>query len=306
MRHRKQTPNPSRDAAAVIPQRNQVTLNGIIRPQHLTAVTSTVSGNVEAVMAAVGDDVYQGQVLARIGSAGLESEREAAAHGVEYAQEQVAKAESAITSARMEASRAGADQQRSQIALDRAEKLYSRQKTLHSSGATPRMTYEKAEQDYESQQQEAAIMEKAVRAATDNVQSAVDQLAAAKKILADKTGQLEQAQGAFEAAEVRAPVDGLVVERKAEAGKSVQELGGDLFQIATDTFALEVAVEPKAEILKTLRPGQQALVIVPDLQTGGIPGAIKEIKDTQAIVEFQSTLPAIRPGMRADVRFKLE
>jgi len=304
-RHRAPAPPPRTTGAAVI-STTDVTLSGTIRPQHITAVTSTINGNVEAFMANVGDEVYQGQVLARIGAAGLESEREAAAHAVEYAQEQVSKAEAAVNSARLEASRASADAQRAQMALERAEKSYSRQKTLHAAGATPRLTYEKAEQDYESQQQEAEVMEKAVRASGDSVQSALDQVAAAKKVLADKSRELEEAQGAFEAAEVRAPVDGLVVERKAEVGKPVQESGGELFQIATDTYALELSVEPQPPDLKRLQPGQPALVNVPDLQTGGIPGAIKEIKDTQVIVEFTSTIPAIKPGMRADVRLKLE
>jgi len=245
-------------------------------------------------------------VLARIGAAGLESEREAAAHSVENAQEQVSKAEALVTSARLEASRASADAQRAQMSLERAEKSYSRQKTLHSAGATPRTTYEKAEQDYESQLQEFDVMDKGRRAASDSVQNALDQVANAKKVLADKNRELEDAQSAFEAAEVRAPVDGLIVERKAEVGKTVQEIGGQLFQIATDTFALQIAVEPEPAVLKRLQPGQQALVNIPDLQTGGIPGVIKEINETQAIVEFNSTIPAIKPGMRAEVRLKLE
>ena len=69
-------------------------------------------------------------------------------------------------------------------------------------------------------------------------------------------------------------------------------------------YALEVAVEPKPEILKRLRQGRPALVVVLDLQSGGMPRTIKEIKGAEAIVEFTSTLPAIRPGMRADVRLK--
>jgi hypothetical protein len=79
-----------------------------------------------------------------------------------------------------------------------------------------------------------------------------------------------------------------------------------LFQIATDLYALEVAVEPKAEILKRFAPGQPALVLVLDLQSAAMPGVVREIKDNQAIVEFNSVLPAIKPGMQADVRFKLE
>lgn len=307
LRHRRAAAlSPRNSGAAVIAPSNDVTLSGIIRPQHITPVTSTVSGNVEATMANVGDEVFAGQVLARIGAAGLESEREAAAHAVEYAQEQVSKADAVVASARMEASRASADAQRAQAAMERAEKTLDRQKTLHAVGATPRLTYEKATQDYENQHTETDLLDKARRAADDNVQSALDQVATAKKNLEEKNRDLEQAQGAFEAAEVRTPVDGLVVERKAESGKSVQELGGVLFQIATDTYALEVTVEPEPAVLKHLRPAQPALVIIPDLQTGGMPGTIREIKDTHVIVEFASTIPAIKPGMRADVRLKLE
>ena len=51
---------------------------------------------------------------------------------------------------------------------------------------------------------------------------------------------------------------------------------------------------------------QPALVLVLDLQNAAMPGVVREIKDNQAIVEFDSMLPAIKPGMLADVRFKLE
>src|SRR4051812_26683801 len=111
MRHRRPVELPSRAGAARITT-PEITLNGIIRPQHVTGVGSSIDDNIEGFMANVGDEVYQGQVLARIGAAGLESEREEAAHAVEYAQDQVSKAESAINSARMEASRAAADAER--------------------------------------------------------------------------------------------------------------------------------------------------------------------------------------------------
>jgi HlyD family secretion protein len=297
---------PDRNAGAAVIATPEISLSGTIRPQHITGIGSQIQGNIEAFMANVGDEVFQGQVLARIGAAGLESEREAAAHTVEYAQDQVSKAEAGISSARMEASRAAADEARARMTLDRAEKVYSRQRTLHAAGATPRLTFEKAEQDYQAAQQEHDIMEKGAQAANSNVQSAIEALTAAKKVLAEKSQQLEDAQGAFEAAEVRSPIDGLIVGRKGELGTPVQEAGDQLFQIATDTYALEVAVEPQPDVLKRLRPGQPALVVVLDLQTGGMPGSLKEIKGTQAVIEFTSTMPAIRPGMRADVRLKLE
>src|SRR5580704_13824615 len=147
LRHRRLPPElPDRNRAAVIAT-PEISLNGTIRPQHIAGVGSKIEGKIEAFMANVGDEVFQGQVLARIGAAGLESEREAAAHAVEYAQEQVSKAEAAVSSARLEASRAAADEARARMALDHAQKVYERQKTLHAAGATPRLTFEKAEQD---------------------------------------------------------------------------------------------------------------------------------------------------------------
>jgi multidrug resistance efflux pump len=69
---------------------------------------------------------------------------------------------------------------------------------------------------------------------------------------------------------------------------------------------MELALEPKPEQLKRIVPGQPALVLVLDLQSVAMQGVVREIKDNQVIVEFDSTLPAIKPGMQADVRFKLE
>jgi len=307
LRHRRQVVEADRRvvAAAVI-NNQEISLNGIIRPQHVTGVGTEVEGNIESFMANIGDDVFQGQVLARIGASGLESEREAAAHAVEFGQDQVSKAEAAINSSKLEASRSAADEARARMALDRAEKVYARQRTLHTAGATPRIVFEKAEQEYEAAQKEYEVMAKGAEGANSNVQAAIEGLAAAKKALADKSQLLEQAQGAFEAAEVRSPVDGLIVGRKGELGKPAQEAGEEMFQIATDVYALEVSLEPNPEILKRLRQGQPALVVVLDLQSGGMPGKVKEIKGTEAIVEFTSTLPAIKPGMRADVRLKLD
>jgi hypothetical protein len=42
------------------------------------------------------------------------------------------------------------------------------------------------------------------------------------------------------------------------------------------------------------------------MQSNAMNGVVREVKDNQVIVEFTSALPAIKPGMTADVRFKLE
>jgi multidrug resistance efflux pump len=299
-------PKPSASAlAASVAQATDVTLQGKIRPQHVTGVTASVPGFIEAFLVEPGADVYEGQVLARIGAQGLESAREVAQASLERAQEQVGKAEAGVAAARLELSRAEADSTRARMALDRADRAFQRQQTLFKEGATPRLTYEKALHEYEAAQKDWDAIDATVRTGRDQVQSAAEEVGAAKKIVADKTKALEDAQYALSAAEVHAPVDGYVVSRKGEVGADAQQVG-ELFQIATDLYALEVVLEPKAEILKRLVPGQPALVLVLDLQSAAMQGAVREIKGNQAIVEFTSGLPAIKPGMNADVRLKLE
>ena len=307
LRYRRPAPAPPvRPAGAAVLPANQVTLSGAIRPQHVVGVGAQVNGVIEAFSVDVGQDVYQGEVLAHIGSQGLESSREAAASAVDHAQELVNRADAAVAGARLEQSRADAEAQRARFAMDRAEAAFSRQQLLFSQGATPRLVYEKAQGEYDSARTEFAIMDKAARATAERVQSALDEVASAQKILADENRRLEESQAAFEAADVHSPVDGLLVGRNGEVGKSTQEFGDNLFQIATDTYALEVALQPEPPILKRIRPGQPALILVPDLQSAAITGDVREIKGTQVLVEFNSTIPAIRPGMVADVRLRLD
>ena len=307
LRYRRPAPAlPVRAAGPAVLPANQVTLSGAIRPQHIAGVGAQVNGVIEAFLVDVGQDIYQGQVLARIGSQGLESSREAAARAVDHAQERVSRAEAVVAGARLEQSRADAEAQRARFAMDRAEAAFSRQQSLFGQGATPRLVYEKAQSEYDSARTEFTVMDKAARATAERVQSTLQEVASAQKILADENRRLEDSQAAFEAADVHSPVDGLLVGRNGEVGKSAQEFGDNLFQIATDTYALEVALEPQPPILKRLRQGQPALVLIPDLQTPGITGDVKEIKGAQVLVEFNSTIPAIRPGMLADVRLKLD
>ena len=307
LRYRRPAPAPLvRAAGAAVLLGNQVTLSGAIRPQHIAGVGAQINGVIEAFLVDVGQDVYQGQVLARIGSQGLESSREAAASAVDHAQEQVNRVEAAVAGARLEQSRADAEAQRARFAMERAETAFSRQQLLVSQGATPRLVYEKAQREYDAAKIEFEMMDKAARATAERVQSVLQEVASAQKILAGENQRLQESQAAFEAADVHSPVDGLLVGRNGEVGKSAQEFGDNLFQIATDMYALEVALEPEPPILKRIRPGQPALVLVPDLQSTGITGDVKEIKGTQVLVEFNSTIPAIRPGMVADVRLRLD
>jgi multidrug resistance efflux pump len=115
---------------------------------------------------------------------------------------------------------------------------------------------------------------------------------------------LQEVQTDLDATEVRAPVDGWLVVRQGEIGQPAD--GERMFQIATDLAALEVVVEPKPETLKRIYPGMPALVLIPELTNAAITGDVKAIDGKEVVVEFISSMPAILPGMKADVRLKLD
>src|ERR1035438_7830345 len=77
-RHPVPPPKPAAAAAAIAVAQNEVTLQGKIRPQHVTAVAASVSGFIESYLVEPGQDVYEGQVLARIGAQGSKMARDRA------------------------------------------------------------------------------------------------------------------------------------------------------------------------------------------------------------------------------------
>ena len=293
---------PPPSSAVVLPQ--QVTLTSKVRAVHIVSVRPEITGNLDQFLADVGDEVYQGQELASIGTTGLEAARADAAAAVEKAQNDVENAEKTVTAAQLEASRAHADELRARTDMERASKTYERQKVLFTAGATPRLTYEKAGNDYESALQQWQAVDKVAREADQRILDTRKVVDNAKQILADKSAQLDAASADVDAGTVQSPVDGLIVARNGAVGESAQPASGGLFEIATDLWDLEVPIEPKPELLRQMHPGQQALVIIPDLPDTAVTGQVKEIKDGKAVVGFQSSIPAIRPGMVAEVRLR--
>ena len=296
--------SPAKPAMAAHPA--SLTLTGKIRAAHTVVVRAEIDGNIDAFEANVGDEVYVGQELARIGSAGLDTEQSDAATALEKAQARVEAAEKTVAGAQLEASRAHADAQRARTALDRLQKVYDRQKVLVAAGATPRLTYEKTEQEYEAGQQEWEAVDRAARAADERVRDTMKELESAKKIVTDRQEQALAAQSAVESGTVVAPVDGVIVGRSGEVGQPAAELTNGLFQIGTDLYDLEVVLEPKPELLRQMKPRQPALVIIPDLQGTTMTGEVKEITDSAAIISFKSATPAVRPGMVAEVRLQAQ
>src|SRR5690349_179118 len=97
------------NATSAEPPARELSLPGMVQAEHVVPVGAPVTGTIDAFMAQVGQEVFEGQLLARISNQGLESSRQEAARAVQNAQEKVNSIESRMIAARLEASRAGAD-----------------------------------------------------------------------------------------------------------------------------------------------------------------------------------------------------
>jgi macrolide-specific efflux system membrane fusion protein len=302
-------PKPVAVAPAPLPVASPaglVVLSGRVRAQETVNVPAGVTGNVDMFYADVGHEVAEGQLLARLSCLGLETAREVATTALDTAQARVSKIEAALLTARMEASRAEADAARTRSEVEQADRTFQRQRMLHGEGATPRVVYEKAGRDREAAQTGHAVAELTAKQAAQQVSALVEQADGARKILADRASQLEDAQAALSAGEVIAPVDGLVVARAGEVGKLTGGPDEVLFQIAVHPTQLRVEIEPEPPVLARVRPGLEALVVVPEMATGGIPGVVKAIEGTIVLVDFTSPRPEIHPGMQAEVRLLIK
>jgi multidrug resistance efflux pump len=280
----------------------ELTIQGRVDAVHSIPVSVSIAGEIDSFSAEVGQDVFEGQILARISNQGLDTGLENAQHILQNAETKLSTLETTISAARLEAVRARDESMRANEDMVHASKEYARQKMLNEAGATPRKTFEKSRTDYESAKSEADGNAELALHADDHVAQLTKEYDLTKKTLEDKRKELEEVQAAVAATEVRAPAGGIVVARQGEIGKTItQEEASALFRIATDISALQVVFTPDPG----MKPGDTLDITFTDVPGDAIQAVIREIKNGQATAEFTSANPAIRPGMSCTVHAKL-
>jgi len=281
----------------------ELTLQGRVEAVHSIPVGVAIAGEIDSFSAEIGQDVFEGQILARISNQGLDTGLENAQRILQNAETKLSTLETAISAARLEAVRARDLSVRASEDLSHANREYDRQRMLNDAGATPRKTYEKSVKDYESAKSDAEGLSELARHADEHVVELTREYDLTKKTLEDKRKELEEVQAAVAATEVRAPAGGIVVARQGEIGKTItQQEASALFRIAADISALQADFTPDA----TMKPGDPIQVTFTDVPGDAIQAVIREIKNGQAIAEFTSANPAIRPGMSCTVHLRLK
>jgi multidrug efflux pump subunit AcrA (membrane-fusion protein) len=285
------------------PAPKDIVVQGRVEAVHTIPVSTTVAGEIDSFSADVGQDVYEGQILARISNQNLETSRENAQRVLQNAESRLSEMETAIGAARVEAARAHTDANRAEDELSRASKEYERQKMLQAAGATPRNTYEKAERDHRAAQNDMEKTAGLARHADEHVEELIREYDLDKATLNDKRKEAEHAQAALAATEIHAPVGGVVVARQGEIGKSLTpHEAAELFRIAPGISALRAVFKPDP----SLKVGDTVGVTFADIPGEPLPALIRTITNGEAAAEFTSSNPAIRPGISCSVHTKLK
>ncbi len=279
------------------------TYSGRIRARNTVLIPAPIDGTLESVEVADGDEVFEGQLLGKIQNTAVEGQKQKTEEDLDRAQGKLADLESQLLSARLEASRASADLARVRADYESASRAFDKLQKLYREGAAARKTFEKSEADFRKLVEDQKGTQEAARIAESKVNALQTSVEEAKTRLREKTEDLEEADTELLTGAVKAPVSGLLIGHRKNPGEQVTRDIEDLFEIASDLTSMEILTEVPPELAKKLTVGGRAFVQIAEAGEAPLNGTIREISDNQAIVEFTSPSPTIKPGMTAQVRF---
>jgi multidrug resistance efflux pump len=263
-----------------------------------------MDGEVMEMAVEPGQNVFEGELLARVVSSNLDLERESALTELERAKSRVLSLRAQIDDQRLAMSRARAAAVRAEEDALARRKVFDRQQFLFTESATPRLVYEKSRREYEQAKLESDALEAGTQEADDHLRQLTRDLNAAQKVLDLRSAELDNLSEQAGAGQVLSPVTGFVIDVRAHAGDTITPGMTDMIQLATDLSDLQVDVSLSASAIAWLKPGTPALIEVAESAGEPIDGLVKSINGTDAVVAFTTPNAAIRPGLSALVRLR--
>ncbi|MBM3785749.1 MAG: HlyD family efflux transporter periplasmic adaptor subunit [Acidobacteria bacterium] len=288
------------------PVSSDFSIQGKVEAREVIGVKAPSDGTIEEYLVIVGEEVFEGQLLARIKNPSLEAEKERAKEAADKAQERVNTLESQLLAARLESARARAEVSRVQDDFARTDRIAQRESILNKEGATPRLKYEKAVSEFQTARLEYESSQARQKIADTRVTDLIRDIEASKKTAEDKTNALEEVESDLQSTLIHSPADGIVLDRRGDAGADVKKAEDDVFRIATDLGQLQVVIEPPPPVLAKLAPGMPAMVFLAENAGESLNAEINRIdKDGRVVIFFGSPDPSIKPGVTAQVKIAL-
>jgi HlyD family secretion protein len=252
-----------------------VTATGTLQPRDEVEIGSELSGTIRGVEVAYNDVVHTGQVLARLDTARLEA--------------QLLQSRAALDAARANAEQARASEVEAESGLARLESV----RTL-SGGKIP------APQELTGARAGVAR----ARATEQSARAAVEQAEATLAVQQTDLGK----------AEIRSPIDGVVLSAAVRPGQTVAASlqAPVLFTLARDLGRLELHMAVDEADIGQVREGQAAHFTVDAWPGRHFEGLVTQVRfaahTTAGVVTYETILSvanpdlALRPGMTASAQ----
>jgi HlyD family secretion protein len=306
------------------PAVTRVSAAGTIQPVVSVVVSSQLSGQVQEILVDYNDVVKEGQPIARLDPElfafrveQAKAEVDVASVSLRIAKDEVAIAETVANRAIAESSKAEAEAQRSDVIVYNAGRRLERKSQLMKSGSSTvsdlddvRAAHETAIADAGSAKAQLAAQKAHVQEAQAQLVMAHSRVAHADAQIRRSTASLRQAETDLRRTVIRAPMDGIVIERSVTAGQTVAASfeAPSLFTIG-DLRAVSVEIIVDEADIAGIRVGQPATFTVDAYPEKAFAGTITQVRKaphTQESVVTYTVVAAAKndellllPGMTA-------
>ncbi len=289
--------------------------SGYIVAHHKINVNSKVTGRVKWIGVEKGDKVKEGQVLVRLEDDEFRAQYLQASGAVENAKAYLAELQNGSRPEEVQQAQHNLEEARATAANDKI--TLDRTRELFGQGVVSKQALDDATAKYEADQQRANSLQQSF--ALSKLGPRAEEIARAKGALMQAEGTAAYAKSQLDATQVRAPVSGTILERKAEKGELITSQfasgaeGGPQGSVVAlaDLSDLQVELDIAQNDFARLKPKQRGIVTVdafPGLKWNGViaemsPEANRQKATVQVKVQIENPDEHLRPDMNATVKF---
>jgi HlyD family secretion protein len=305
-----------------------VSATGTVNPVVTVLVGSQLSGQIRELLADFNTEVKSGQVIARLDAdqidarmAQARADIKAAEAGLVMQRAQSDRAQAEIASARANVANNRANIVRAEAVVKDAERDYQRKRELLGRGAATAADTDRAQTAVDTARAQLVAAQaqlEAAAAAQDAAQAAFkvseSQIAAAAAQITQREAAVQQVQVDLDRAEIRAPIDGVVIQRSIDVGQTVAASfqAPELFRIAQDLRRIEIWASVDEGDVGRVQAGQEVTFTVTAFAGTTFRGEVAQVRlgpqTIQNVVTYTVVINAdnadlrLLPGMTATVR----
>jgi HlyD family secretion protein len=305
-----------------------VRATGTLNPVTTVLVGSQLSGQVVEILADYNTLVKEGQVVARLNSEQIRSRQDAAQADLAQARAdrdtksaQIDKARSALLRSQAQADDLAAQRNRARVQLAEAQRNLDRQTELTTRAAGTQTALEQARTQLEVQQANLASADAQIasnRAEQTGLKADIALAEAgvksAEALILQRQAKLRDIEIDLARAEIKSPVDGVVVKRDIELGQTVAASlsAPTLFTIAQDLSEIDIHANIDEADVGRLKPEQKVTFTVNAYPNRTFEGSVRMVRlsaqTVQNVVTYTAVIgvenrdQALLPGMTANLQ----